>query len=107
MAALNHFPGSFGAKSIDSVADMVFGFAAMIVASIFASAYLENKRPELIFLAAGAVVLALSKITQIYLQQWQAAADYTITLDTEWTLSSLVTMMGCILVIAPIWRASG
>ena len=106
MATLNQFPGSFTAQSLDSVSDIIFGFAAIIVASVFASAYYDKRRPELSFLTAGAVVLALSKITQIYLQQWSASTNYTVNLDSQWALSGLATLMGCLLIIVPIWRAS-
>ena len=104
--ALSTYVAAQGLSSVDTFSDIVFGYAAMVMASIFFSAYIEKShRRELFYLACGAMVLAAGRVIHIFLQQESAATNGADLLESGWALAALVTLCGDYLIVRALWEA--
>ncbi len=101
---MSHINGLTNAKWYDDGLDMINGCVLIFLAFLIFCTYTSTKSKNMLWVAVGFFIAALSRIGQVYLQELQLKMNYTPPLVWQWALCDVVMVSGFIVAFGGIRR---
>jgi len=87
------------AKWSDDGVDMVFGLVIIFLIGFLYKAFLISKNKNILLLIAGFSIKTITRIFEIFLQEYQISINYTPTPYGLWALNYFFVFIGIVFIV--------
>ncbi len=87
------------AKWSDDGIDMLYGIVLIVLTGFLFKAYITTQNKNIFLVLTGFLIIALVRILEIFLQEYQIAINYNPLPWVLWGLSYFITLVGVIVVV--------